>query len=94
MNKHEELVRSMAEEMAQVGFDHFSPSLNTTIWIALDDAGKEARIDHFIPYACIAAKHMAAAASLFLGSLSEYGVKKRLMEHGFIPDDTVTRKAE
>lgn len=86
---YNERVQQIAEEMANYAWlEYMSNHLSST-----SPKHQERQIEIKMPYARIAVAKMAEAAATFMGTLSDYGRKKRLTEWGLIPEKTAEKEA-
>ncbi|MEZ2446077.1 hypothetical protein AB6805_30385 [Chitinophaga sp. RCC_12] len=87
--RYEDRVKAIAKEMSMDMFfkNEYGkwPYVNTH-YASLGTRDKTNREEKLLPGSRIAVAKMAEAATEFLGSLSEHGIKMRLFEYGLIPD--------
>jgi len=88
MNKHNAIIREIAEEMAK--------STSREEWSMVADWAKESRILNRVEYARIAVKRMEKVARVFLERYTEFPdieIDAELIERGLIPDPAQEGKA-
>lgn len=84
---YEDRINQITEELCRQEIDR---KFGDGVWKSKDItlSNRKAMYKHYSLAARITITKMAEAATEFLGSLSEYGVQKRLSEYGLIPDKT------